>query len=177
MYDKIHYKKKKRSEIYIKKKESVCNAGDPSLIPGSGWPPGEGIGCPFQYSWASLVGGNVGDLILIPGLGRSPGEGNGYPLQYPVQENSLGCIVYGVTKNQTWLSKFHFLSLQMASQVIVIKQRRVNTYTSESLSKNSRVRNAPKLIQWGHHHPDIKTGERYNRKKEKKITGQYHWWT
>ena len=36
-------------------KESPCNAGDPSLIPGSGRSPGEGIGCPLQYSWASLV--------------------------------------------------------------------------------------------------------------------------
>ena len=36
-------------------KESACNAGDPSLIPGSGRSPGEGIGYSFQYSWASLV--------------------------------------------------------------------------------------------------------------------------
>ena len=36
-------------------KESSCNAGDPSSIPGSGRSPGEGIGYPRQYSWASLV--------------------------------------------------------------------------------------------------------------------------
>ena len=36
-------------------KESTCSAGDPSLIPGSGRSPGEGIGNPLQYSWASLV--------------------------------------------------------------------------------------------------------------------------
>ena len=36
-------------------KDSACNAGDPSLIPGSGRSPGEGIGYPFQYSWASFV--------------------------------------------------------------------------------------------------------------------------
>ena len=36
-------------------KESACNAGDPGLIPGSGRSTGEGIGYPFQYSWASLV--------------------------------------------------------------------------------------------------------------------------
>ena len=30
-------------------KESVCNAGDTGLIPG------EGIGYPLQYTWASLV--------------------------------------------------------------------------------------------------------------------------
>ena len=36
-------------------KEPACNAGDPSLIPGSGKSTGEGIGYLLQYSWASLV--------------------------------------------------------------------------------------------------------------------------
>ena len=36
-------------------KESACNAGDPSLIPGLGRSSGEGIDYPLQYSWASLV--------------------------------------------------------------------------------------------------------------------------
>ena len=36
-------------------KESACDAGDPGLIPGLGRSPGEGIGYPLQYSWASLV--------------------------------------------------------------------------------------------------------------------------
>ena len=36
-------------------KQSACNAGDPGLIPGLGRSPGEGIGYPLQYSWASLV--------------------------------------------------------------------------------------------------------------------------
>ena len=31
-------------------KESVCNSGDPGLIPGSGRFPGEGNGNPLQYS-------------------------------------------------------------------------------------------------------------------------------
>ena len=30
--------------------ESACNAGDPGLIPGLGRSPGEGKGCPLQYS-------------------------------------------------------------------------------------------------------------------------------
>jgi len=68
-------------------KESICNAGDPGSIPGSGRSPGEGIGHPLQYSFASLVSSagkesacNAEDLGLIPGLGKSPGEGNSYPL-------------------------------------------------------------------------------------------------
>ena len=36
-------------------KESTCNAGDPSLIPGSVRSSGEGIGYPLQNSWISLV--------------------------------------------------------------------------------------------------------------------------
>ena len=44
---------------------------------------------------------NAGDLGSIPGLGRSPEEGKGYLLQYSGLENSIDCIVHGVTKNQT----------------------------------------------------------------------------
>ena len=40
--------------------------------------------------------------------GKSPGEGNGYPLQYSGLENSMDCIVHGVTKSWTQLSDFHF---------------------------------------------------------------------
>ena len=36
-------------------KGSICNAGNPGLIPELGRSPREGIGYPFQYSWASLV--------------------------------------------------------------------------------------------------------------------------
>jgi len=43
-------------------KESACNAGDPGSILGSGRSPGEGIGYPLQYSWASLVAQLVKNL-------------------------------------------------------------------------------------------------------------------
>ena len=43
-------------------KESSCNAGDPSLIPGSRKSAGEEIGSPLQYSWASLVAQLVKNL-------------------------------------------------------------------------------------------------------------------
>ena len=68
-------------------KESACNEGDPGSIPGLGRFPGEGIGYPLPYSWASLVAQdskeaacNAGDLSLVPGLGRSPGGGHGNPI-------------------------------------------------------------------------------------------------
>ena len=43
-------------------KESTCNAGDSGLIPGLGRSPGEGIGYPLQYSWASLLAQLVKNL-------------------------------------------------------------------------------------------------------------------
>ena len=51
---------------------------------------------------------NTGDPSLIPGLGRSLEEGKGYPLQYSGLENSMDCIVHGVTKSWTQLSDCHF---------------------------------------------------------------------
>ena len=98
-------------------KESTCNAGDPSSIPGLGRSAGEGIGYPLQYSWAFLVaqlGKNppamretwVRSLGLIPGLARYPGEGKGYPLQYSGLNKSTDCIVHRVAESDMteWLS-------------------------------------------------------------------------
>ena len=60
----------------------------------------------------SLVGKesacNAVDPSSIPWLGKSLGEGKGYPLPYYGLENSMYYIVHGVTKDQTWLSDFHF---------------------------------------------------------------------
>ena len=46
-------------------KESTCNAGDPSSIPGSGRFPGEGTGYPLQYFWASLLAQMVKNLSTM----------------------------------------------------------------------------------------------------------------
>ena len=94
-------------------KEYTCNAGDPSSIPGLGRFAGEGIGYPFQYSWVSLVAQLVKNLpamreTWVQWLGRSPGKGKGYPFQYSGLENSMDCIVHGVTKSQNWWNDFHF---------------------------------------------------------------------
>ena len=43
-------------------KESAFNAGDPGSILESGRSPGEGMGYPLQYSWASLVAQLVKNL-------------------------------------------------------------------------------------------------------------------
>ena len=62
----------------------------------------------FPYGAASKESCSVGDLGSVPGLGRSPGEGNTYLLQYSGLENSMDCIVCGVTKSWTRPSDFHF---------------------------------------------------------------------
>ena len=54
---------------------------------------------------------STGDPSSIPGSGRSAGEGIGYPLQYSGLDNSMDCIIHGVTKSWTRLSDFISLSL------------------------------------------------------------------
>ena len=51
---------------------------------------------------------NAGHPGSIPGSGRSTGEGIGYRLQDSGLENSMDCIVHGITKSRTRLSDFHF---------------------------------------------------------------------
>ena len=46
-------------------KESTCNAVDPGLISRSGSSPGEGIGYPLQYSWASLMAQMIRNLTAM----------------------------------------------------------------------------------------------------------------
>ena len=91
-------------------KESSCKTGDPSLIPGSGISPGEEIGYPLQYSWASLVAQLVknlptkaGDGGLIPGLEKIPWEWNGNPIQYsclgnPVDRGAWWAAIHGIVR-------------------------------------------------------------------------------
>ena len=59
---KINYSYICASLVISAGKESTCNAGDPRSIPGSRSSPGEGIGYPLQYSWASLVAQTVKNL-------------------------------------------------------------------------------------------------------------------
>ena len=69
-------------------KESVCNAGNPSLIPGSGRSPGEGNGNPLQYSYQ----------------------------ENSMHREAWRASVHGVAKNRMQLRNqhFHFLSQRSA---------------------------------------------------------------
>ena len=73
-------------------KKSACDSGEPGSSPGLVGFPGEGIGYPLQYSWASLVESacNGGHLDSIPGLEKSPEVDHGNPFQYSCLENPHG---------------------------------------------------------------------------------------
>ena len=97
-------------------KDLPAMPGDPSLFPGSGRSPGEGIGYTLLNSWVSLVAQLVKNPPIIQetwvqslGWGDSPAEGKSYPHQYSGLENSMDCMVHGVAKSQTQLSNLHSL--------------------------------------------------------------------
>ena len=50
-------------------KESTCNAGDTSSIPGLGRSAGEETGYPLQYFWASLLAQLVKNLPAMREIG------------------------------------------------------------------------------------------------------------
>ena len=61
-------------------KESACNVGDWTSVPGSGTSPGEGNDNPLQYSC----------------------------LENPMDRGAWWATAHGVTKSRTWLSDYHF---------------------------------------------------------------------
>ena len=76
--------------------ESICNAGDPGSISGSGRSTGEGVGYPLQYSWTSLVTQTVILSAIWEAWLQSLDwedpleEGMVNPLQYSCLENPHG---------------------------------------------------------------------------------------
>ena len=52
-------------------KKSVCNAGDPGSIPGSGRSSGEGNGNPLQYSWLENPMNREAWRAIVHGVAKS----------------------------------------------------------------------------------------------------------
>ena len=80
---------------WLNSKESACNAGDMTLIPGSGRSPGEGNGNPLQYSC----------------------------LENPVERGAWWAIVHGVAKesNMTeWLNSSNSSSVIVFGKMLHI---------------------------------------------------------
>ena len=78
----------------------------PGSISGSGRSPGEGIGYPFQCSWASLVAQLIRNPpamreTCVRSLGWEDPLEKGKATHSSILENSMDCIVHGVPKNQT----------------------------------------------------------------------------
>ena len=56
------------------RKESACNAGDPSSIPGSGRSPGEGSGYPLQHSCLGNLMDTGARRATVHGVAESPDD-------------------------------------------------------------------------------------------------------
>ena len=92
-------------------KESSCNAEDPSSIPGLERSPGEAIGHPLQYSWASLVAQMVKNQSAIGetcvqslGWGDSLEEGMAthssiLAWRIPMDRGAWRATVHGIAKS------------------------------------------------------------------------------
>ena len=80
---------------------------------------------------------NAGDLGLISGLGKSPWEGNSNLLQYSGLENSMDCIVHGVSESDTT----EWLSLHKASREMLQDQG----FTPDSSKPPERTRHTQEL--------------------------------
>ena len=97
-------------------KESACNVGDPSLTPGSERSPGEGIGYPLQYSWASVVAQTVKNLpamwetwVQSPGWEDLLEEGMAtyssiLAWRIPTDRGAWRAMAQGITKSQARLN-------------------------------------------------------------------------
>ena len=92
----------------------LCSStGDPSSIPGSESFPGEGIGYPFQYSWAFLVAQTVKNLpamqeTWVQSLGWKDPLEEGMAThssilawRIPTDRGAWRATVHGVTKSRT----------------------------------------------------------------------------
>ena len=94
-------------------KEFSSNAGDPSLIPGLGRSPGEGIGYPLHYAWASLVAQiRKSPPVMLETWVLSLGwedplekcmatHSSIFAWSVPMERGAWQAIVYGVKKNRT----------------------------------------------------------------------------
>ena len=108
-------------------KESTCNAGDLGSIPGLGRSPGEGIGYPLQYSWASLVAQLVKNL---PALQETWVRSLGW--EDPLEKGkamgrtspSWGCSLRHCFKQWTYLgdAKYHEHGMKYINCVTAILQ-------------------------------------------------------
>ena len=112
----MHTKYVCRASLGSAGKESACNVGDPSSIPGSGRSPGEGIGYTLQYSCASLVAQLVKNPpamqeTQVPSMGSEDPQEEGITTyssilawRIPMDRGAGGLQSMGSQKSRTRLS-------------------------------------------------------------------------
>ena len=124
-------------------KESACNAGDPGSMPGLGRSPGEGIGNPLQYSWASLMAQLVKNLpamweTWVHSLGWEDPLEEGKATHSCTVAWKIPWTVWSMgSQSQTRLSIFHFpwwLSVSNAGDKGLIPGSWKIPYATEQLS-------------------------------------------
>ena len=133
-------------------KESTCNAGDPSSIPGSGRSTGEGMCNPLQYSWASLVAQLVKNLPAVRetwvwSLGWEDPLKKQNATHSSILAWRIPWTVHGVTKSWTQLgATFTFtFFLQVIHTLSILTQRR---FCWETVSPNVSNKSRWHRTQW-----------------------------
>ena len=111
---------------------------------------------------------NAGDPSSVPESGRSPGEGKGYPLQYAGLENSMDCIVHGVTKSQTRLSIFHFPRTSECDCIWIYDLCRINQVKMKLLGWTLINWCPYKKGRWGHRQTQRESHVKTQKKKHAK---------
>ena len=108
-------------------KEYTCNAGEPGSIPGSGRSAGEGIGCPLQNSWASLVAQTIKNLPVVqetwvPFLSWEGPQKNEMATCPSILAWRIPWTVYSPWgyKESSWLNDFHFSFLYIHRRCVLL---------------------------------------------------------
>ena len=123
-------------------KESACNSEDLGSIPRSGRSPGEGIGYPLQYSWASVVAQVVKNLPAmqetwerkIPTQGRKdPNPGKEMVTHYSILAGRIHM------DRGAWWSTVHGVAMSW-TRLITAFQKEYSVFISNGHPRcNSRI--------------------------------------
>ena len=99
--------------VQLVKEKSTCNAGELGSIPELGRSPGEEIGYPLQYSWASLVAQlrkNPPAMweTWVQSLGWEDHMKKRKATHFSILAWRIPWTVWGITKSWKQLRDFHF---------------------------------------------------------------------
>ena len=140
-------------------KESACNARDPGSTPGSRRTPGEGIGYPLQYSWASLVAQLVKDPpavreAWVQSLGWEDPPEKGKATQSSILAWRISWsskqFFFQILLSTLWIH-FRYLSLQLSMQLSSLFCMTTEVHGQHVLLHISTVQQTLSLFITKHH--------------------------